>query len=181
MPIVMGAFRGFQVKEDPSKRTTAADGTAADKLKTNTPGQKDLAGNDRMDGNPNVKRQTTTPTNPSGSGQEESRGALSAAEETLPGNAVTNPTKPPVEKQSIGDGVAGPAGEGFGTDLERMLTELGNMAATLGSGPGGFISLATGKKIAGDKVMEHMGKIMNFLAGGIAGILAPLKLSLIHI
>ena len=46
------------------------------------------------------------------------------AEETLPGNAVTNPTKPPVEKQAIGDGVAGPAGEGFGTDLERMLTEL---------------------------------------------------------
>ena len=175
MPVVMGAFRGFQVKEDPTKRTTAADGTAADKLKTNTPGQKDLAGNDRMDGNPNVKRQTTTPTNPSGSGQEESRGALSAAEETLPGNAVTNPTKPPVEKQSISDGVAGPAGEGFGTDLERMLTELGNMAATMASGPAGFISLATGKKIAGDKVMEHMGKIMNFLAGGIAGILAPLK------
>ena len=175
MPVVMGAFRGFQVKEDPTKRTTAADGTAADKLKTNTPGQEDLAGNDRMDGNPNVKRQTTTPTNPSGSGQEESRGALSAAEETLPGNAVTNPTKPPVENQSISDGVAGPAGEGFGTDLERMLTELGNMAATMASGPSGFISLATGKKIAGDKVMEHMGKIMNFLAGGIAGILAPLK------
>ena len=175
MPVVMGAFRGFQVKEDPSKRTTAADGTVADKLKTNTPGQKDLAGNDRLDGNPNVKRQNTTPTNPTGSGNEESRGAISAAEETLPGNAVTNPTKPPVEKQSISDGVAGPAGEGFGTDLERMLTELGNMAATLASGPAGFISLATGKKVAGDKVMEHMGKIMNFLAGGIAGILAPLK------
>ena len=175
MPVVMGAFRGFQVKEDPEKRTTAADGTTADKLKTETPGQKDMAGNDRMDGSPMVKRQNTTPTNPTGSGNEESRGAISAAEETLPGNAVTNPTKPPVEKQAIGDGVAGAGGEGFGTDLERMLTELGNMAATLASGPAGFISLATGKKVAGDKVMEHMGKIMNFLAGGIAGILAPLK------
>ena len=175
MPVVMGAFRGFQVKEDPEKRTTAADGTTADKLKTETPGQKDMAGNDRMDGSPMVKRQNTTPTNPTGSGNEESRGAISAAEETLPGNAVTNPTKPPVEKQAIGDGVAGAGGEGFGTDLERMLTELGNMAATLASGPSGFISLATGKKVAGDKVMEHMGKIMNFLAGGIAGILAPLK------
>ena len=29
LPIVMGAFRGFQVKEDPSK-TTAADGTVAE-------------------------------------------------------------------------------------------------------------------------------------------------------
>jgi hypothetical protein len=121
------------------------------------------------------KKQTSTPTQPGQAGGEEARGAISAAEETLPGNAVTNPTKPPVEKQSIADGVAGPSGEGFSTDLERMLTELGNMAATLASGPGGFISLATGKKIAGDKVMEHMGKIMNFLAGGIAGILAPLK------
>ena len=175
MPVVLGAFRGFQTKEDPSKRTTAADGTVADEQKTNTPGQKDLAGNDRMDGGPYPKVQSSTPTSPTGAGQEESRGAISAAEQTLPGNAVTNPTKPPVEAQSIADGVAGAGGNGFSTDLERMLTELGNMAATMASGPGGFISLATGKKIAGDKVMEHMGKIMNFLAGGIAGILAPLK------
>ncbi len=175
LPIVMGAFRGFQTKEDPEKKTTVADGTVAEELKTETPQKKDLAGNERNDGNPFPKKQTSTPTSPSGNGQEEARGAISAAEETLPGNAVTNPTKPPVEKQSIADGVAGPSGEGFPDDLERMLTELGNMAATLASGPGGFISLATGKKVAGDKVMEHMGKIMNFLAGGIAGILAPLK------
>ena len=175
LPIVMGAFRGFQTKEDPSKKTTAADGTVAEELKTESPTKKDLAGNERNDGNSFVKVQTTTPNDPTGSGLEEARGAISAAEETLPGNAVTNPTKPPVEKQSIADGVAGAGGEGFQVDLERQLTELGNMAATLASGPSGFISLATGKKVAGDKVMEHMGKIMNFLAGGISGILAPLK------
>ena len=175
LPIVMGAFRGFQVKEDPKKKTTAADGSVAEELKTETPQKKDLAGNERNDGNPYPKKQTSTPTQPGAPGGEEARGAISAAEETLPGNAVTNPTKPPVEKQSIADGVAGPGGEGFSIDLERQLTELGNMAATLASGPSGFISLATGKKVAGDKVMEHMGRIMNFLAGGIAGILAPLK------
>ena len=175
LPIVMGAFRGFQTKEDPSKKTTAADGTVAEEKATNTPQKKDLAGNERNDGHPFPKRQATTPPDPAGSGMEESRGAISTAEETLPGNAVTNPAKPPVQAQSIADGVAGAGGEGFKIDLERQLTELGNMAATLGSGPGGFISLATGKKVAGDKVMEHMGKIMNFLAGGIAGILAPLK------
>ena len=175
LPIVMGAFRGFQTKEDPSKKTTAADGTVAEEKATNTPQKKDLAGNERNDGHPFPKRQATTPPDPAGSGMEESRGAVSTAEETLPGNAVTNPAKPPVQAQSIADGVAGAGGEGFKIDLERQLTELGNMAATLGSGPGGFISLATGKKVAGDKVMEHMGKIMNFLAGGIAGILAPLK------
>ena len=175
LPIVMGAFRGFQTKEDPSKKTTAADGTVAEEKATNTPQKKDLAGNERNDGHPFPKRQATTPPDPAGNGMEESRGAISTAEETLPGNAVTNPAKPPVQAQSIADGVAGAGGEGFKIDLERQLTELGNMAATLGSGPGGFISLATGKKVAGDKVMEHMGKIMNFLAGGIAGILAPLK------
>lgn len=175
LPIVMGAFRGFQVKEDAKKKTTAADGSVAEELKTETPQKKDLAGNERNDGNPYPKKQTSTPTQPGAPGGEEARGAISAAEETLPGNAVGNPTKPPVEKQSIADGVAGPGGEGFQIDLERQLTELGNMAATLASGPSGFISLATGKKVAGDKVMEHMGKIMNFLAGGIAGILAPLK------
>lgn len=175
LPIVMGAFRGFQVKEDPKKKTTAADGSVAEELKTETPQKKDLAGNERNDGNPFPKKQTSTPTQPGAPGGEEARGAISAAEETLPGNSVTNPTKPPVEKQSIADGVAGAGGEGFQIDLERQLTELGNMAATLASGPSGFISIATGKKVAGDKVMEHMGKIMNFLAGGIAGILAPLK------
>tara|TARA_A200000159_G_scaffold145999_1_gene152008 strand:- start:5563 stop:8286 length:2724 start_codon:yes stop_codon:yes gene_type:complete len=175
LPIVMGAFRGFQVKEDPKKKTTAADGSVAEELKTETPQKKDLAGNERNDGNPYPKVQTQTPTQPGSAGGEEARGVISAAEETLPGNSVTNPTKPPVEKQSIADGVAGAGGEGFQIDLERQLTELGNMAATLASGPSGFISLATGKKVAGDKVMEHMGKIMNFLAGGIAGILAPLK------
>ena len=49
------------------------------------------------------------------------------------------------------------------------------MASAMSSGPGGFVSVITGNKMAGDKVREHLGKTMNFLSGGIAGILAPLK------
>ena len=173
LPIVLGAFRGFQQKED-DKRTTVADGKNSQELKTNTPQQDDMAGKDKFAGAPFNKQQSKQPKDAKGT-PEESRGAISLGEETVPGNTVTNPIKPPVNKQSIGDGVAGPAGEGFETDLERMLTELGEMAAALGAGPGAWVSLVTGNKVAGDKVREHLGKIINFLAGGIAGILAPLK------
>jgi len=173
LPIVLGSFRGFQQKKD-DKRTTIADGKPANELKTNTPQQDDMSGKDKFAGNPFTKQQSSTPADPSGA-PEQSRGAISIGEETVPGNAVTNPMKPPVEKQSIGDGVAGPAGSGFETDLQRMLTELGQMAAALGEGPGAWVSLITGNKIAGDKVKEHLGKIVSFLAGGISGILAPLK------
>ena len=172
-PIVIGAFRGFQQKED-DKRTTAADGKVSKEMQTNSQPQKDMAGNDKMAGAPYNKQQSKSPKDAKGT-PEESRGAISLGEETVPGNTVTNPIKPPVNKQSIGDGVAGPAGEGFETDLERMLTELGEMASALAAGPGTFVSLITGNKVAGDKVREHLGKIINFLAGGIAGILSPLK------
>ncbi len=175
MPVVMGAFRGFQVKEDTEKKTTAADGTVALEKDTVSPQKQTLAGQENNAGNSFVIRQQTTPTAVGSTEIDESRGAISVAEETLPGNAVTNPIKPPTEKQSVADGVSGSGGGGFETDVTRMLTELGTMAATLASGPGGFISLVTGKKVAGDKVMEHMGKIMSFLAGGISGILAPIK------
>jgi hypothetical protein len=173
LPIVLGAFRGFQQKPD-DKRTTVADGKVAQELKTNTPQQDDMAGQDKFAGSPFNKQQSKQPKDAKGT-PEESRGGISLGEETVPGNTVTNPIKPPVNKQSIGDGVAGPAGEGFETDLERMLTELGEMASALGAGPGAWVSLITGNKVAGDKVREHLGKIINFLAGGIAGILSPLK------
>lgn len=171
LPIVLGAFRGFQQKPS-DKPTTVADGK--ENLNTNDPHQTDMAGAKQYDGNGFTKQQSNTPKDSKGT-PEESRGGISLGEETVPGNTVTNPIKPPVNKQSIGDGVAGPAGEGFETDLERMLTELGEMASALGSGPGAWVSLITGNKVAGDKVREHLGKIINFLAGGIAGILAPLK------
>ncbi|MFL2865557.1 MAG: hypothetical protein ACJZ8Y_10115 [Pirellulaceae bacterium] len=174
MPCVLGAFRGFKDQTDPEARTVVADAESARKQATKTPGQDDMAGNKRMDGNPFVKVQSTTPGSATGT-LEETRGGISTAEQILPGNAVTNPIKPPVSGQSVADGVGGPGGEGFETDVERMLTELGEMAATSASGPGGFVSLATGSKLAGDKVREHLGKICNFLAGGISGILAPLK------
>jgi hypothetical protein len=126
LPIVLGAFRGFQQKPD-DKRTTVADGKVAQELKTNTPQQDDMAGQDKFAGSPFNKQQSKQPKDAKGT-PEESRGGISLGEETVPGNTVTNPIKPPVNKQSIGDGVAGPAGEGFETDLERMLTELGEMA-----------------------------------------------------
>lgn len=173
LPIVMGAFRGFQ-ERDPEKKTTVADGTEARKLETVSPQKKDLSNQERNDGASFNKVQTTTPSTPAAA-IEESRGAISTAEQTLPGNAVTNPIKPPVETHAVADGVGGPSGEGFLTDVERMLTELGNMTASIAKGGGGFTAIATGNKIAGDPIREHLGKIANFLAGGIAGLLAPLK------
>ena len=173
LPCVLGSFRGFQQQQSDAD-TTIADPTIAEKKKTNTPGQKSLTGEQQKDGHPYPKVQTTTPSNTDGN-VEEARGVISTAEQTVPGNVVTNPIKPPVNANGIADGVAGPAGKGFETDLTRMLTELGEMAASMGSGPGGFVSVITGNKMAGDKVREHLGKVMNFLSSGISGILAPLK------
>ena len=170
LPCVLGAFRGFQQKES-DKKTTIADGSEG---VDSPPLVKDMTGQDRNEGNPFTKNQTGTPSG-EGGGVEESRGLISTAEETLPGNPVTNPIKPPVEAQSIPDGVGGPGGEGFEIDLERMMTELGQMSASVARVEGGLISLATGNRIAGDKIKEHLGRITNFLSGGIAGILAPLK------
>ena len=56
-----------------------------------------------------------------------------------------------------------------------MLQDLGEMATSSAWTKNGMISLATGHKIAGDKIREHLGRITNFLSSGIAGILAPLK------
>ena len=56
-----------------------------------------------------------------------------------------------------------------------MMTELGKWQHPLHESKVVLISLATGNRIAGDKIKEHLGRITNFLSGGIAGILAPLK------
>ena len=173
LPCVLGAFRGFQQQES-NAVTTLADPEIGKKLKTNTPQQQSLAGQEARDGNPFPKI-PLTPASPMGKVEESRGGGVNTAESRVPGNSVTNPIKPPTNAQAIGDGVAGPAGQGFEKDLKRMLTELGEMAASMSSGPGGFVSVITGNKMAGDKVREHLGKVMNFLSGGIAGILAPLK------
>ena len=52
--------------------------------------------------------------------------------------------------------------------MKRMLTEFAQMAASMSSGPGGFVSVITGNPMMGDKVREHLGKTMNFLSSGIA-------------
>ena len=173
LPCVLGAFRGFS-QEQSDGATTIADAGPANELKTSTPQQTDLVNNNARSGNPFPKNENT-PASPTGKQEEARGGGINMAEATTPGNAVTHPIKPPVDMQSVGDGVAGPAGGGFEKDLKRMLTELGNMSAALGRAENGLISLITGKTIAGDKVREHLGKTMNFLSGGIAGILAPLK------
>ena len=173
LPCVLGAFRGFQQQES-NAVTTLADPEIGKKLKTNTPQQQSLAGQEARDGNP-FPKVPLTPASPMGQVEESRGGGINTAESRVPGNSVTNPIKPPTNAQAIGDGVAGPAGQGFEKDLKRMLTELGEMAASMSSGPGGFVSVITGNKMAGDKVREHLGKTMNFLSGGIAGILAPLK------
>ena len=60
--------------------------------------------------------------------------------------------------------------------MTRMLTELGTMASSLATNPTGtFVSMITGKSVSGDKMLEHLGKIFNFISGGLSGILAPLK------
>ena len=174
LPCVLGAFRGFQQLEG-EKDTTLADPAEAEELKTDTPAQKTLAGQQDKSGNPFPKVQSQTPATSTGAIEEARGGGINTAEQTVPGNAVTNPIKPPVNGNGIADGVAGPSGKGFETDLTRMLTELGEMASAMGSGPGGFVSVITGNKMAGDKVREHLGKVMNFLSSGISGILAPLK------
>ena len=174
MPCVLGAFRGFRELDDESKRTVIADEESANKQATKTPAQTDMAGNLRLGGGPFTKLQSKTPSTATGE-IEESRGSISTAEQMLPGNAVTNPIKPPISGNSVADGVGGPGGDGFEVDLNRMLTELGEMSASIGRAKKGAISLVNGMKLAGDKVKEHLGKICNFLSGGIAGILAPLK------
>ena len=174
LPCVMGALRGFQTKAD-DKRTTVADGTQAEKRAVN-PNQAAMDGTEINSGSPLVKIQSEQPSDVNG-GQEESRGTgISTAEQTTEGNAVSNPIKPPTQAQSIADGAVGPAGDGFEKDMTRMLTELGTMASSLATNPAGtFVSMITGKSVSGDKMLEHLGKIFNFISGGLSGILAPLK------
>tara|TARA_B100000700_G_scaffold326544_1_gene438407 strand:+ start:2447 stop:5197 length:2751 start_codon:yes stop_codon:yes gene_type:complete len=173
LPCVLGAFRGFQQLQSDGA-TTIADATAANELKTDTPQQTDLTNVNARDGSPFPKNENT-PASPEGEQEESRGGGINMAEAVVPGNAVSNPIKPPVNGVGIADGVAGPAGKGFEKDMTRMLTELGEMAAAMSSGPGGFVSMITGNKMAGDKVREKLGTVMNFMAGGISGILAPLK------
>ena len=174
LPCVLGAFRGFQQQKSDAF-TTIADGTVAEKKKTTTPQQKALNDTPARDGN-SYPKTSLAPADEKASRPEEARGAgVNIAEATVDGNPVTNPIKPPTLAQGIADGVAGPAGGGFEKDMKRMLTELGQMAASMSSGPGGFVSVITGNPMMGDKVREHLGKTMNFLSSGISGILAPLK------
>ena len=143
LPCVLGAFRGFQQQKSDAF-TTIADGTIAEKKKTTTPQQKALNDTPARDGN-SYPKTSLAPADEKASKPEEARGAgVNIAEATVDGNPVTNPIKPPTLAQGIADGVAGPAGGGFEKDMKRMLTELGQMAASMSSGPGGFVSVITG-------------------------------------
>jgi hypothetical protein len=127
LPCVLGAFRGFQQLESDGA-TTIADAGPANELKTDTPQQTDLTNVNARSGSPFPKNENT-PASPTGDVEEARGGGINMAEAVVPGNAVTNPAKPPVNAVGIADGVAGPAGKGFEKDMSRMLTELGEMAA----------------------------------------------------
>lgn len=189
LPVVMGAFRGFKQADDQksasgkgkgaqetTKATTIAAIDNAQKHETNTPQQATMAGEKNPGGAPFAKDQQQAVASPAGAVEEARGGGITTAEACTPGNAVSNPIKPPTESQEVADGANGPAGEGFEKGLTRMLTELGTMAASIASGSDGqFISLITGKRINGDKILEHLGNLANYISSGISAILAPLK------
>ena len=108
LPVVLGAFRGFQ-QEKKDAATTIADPAVARELATNTPQKESLAGEIHLDGSPFPKH-PRTPASATGAVEEARGSGLNAAETRVDGNPVTNPIKPGINAVGIGDGVAGPAG-----------------------------------------------------------------------
>lgn len=181
IPMVMGAYhttKDVDLKSD----TFAADPTQANADADSPPAAETLTGQKVQGGN-TAPKVVAAPDGP-GMAKDESRGALGEAAAALAnkGDATSNPQVVPSERQGVADGVKGPAGEGFLTDLKRMLTELANLTTMLAKGKdGNYISLITGKKVLGDPVLDRLSKVMNFIYGGISGILAPLKNALAEI
>ena len=187
LPCVMGAIRSFKQSSDPNaanagdgmqkdvKKTTLADGTVAEEQATSTPQQKDAAGRESQGGN-SFAKVPETPGNAQGSNVDEAKQAgINPLVASTPGGPM-NPMKPPTEPQGIANGVAGPGGTGFETDISRMLTEVGNMAASVATDPvGGLYSMITGKPVNEDVIYRGIGNIMGYISRGISGILAPLK------
>ncbi len=189
LPCVLGSIRSFKALTDDTKkvtdeeiakkaaetsRTTIADGANAEENKVNNPAARDIKGNEVVTGTlPKV--QSTAPGSPTG-GTTPQNSAISIAEQSLPGNVVTNPIKPPSQPQGIGDGVNGPAGNNFERDLERMLTEVAGVATMVKKASNGQLySLTNGKLVSVNIIDEYVGKIKNFISGAFSGILSQFK------
>ena len=175
IPMVLGAFH--TVKETGTIGDTfAADPEEANKDKDSPPQAESLTGEKVNSGN-TAPKVITVPANPGGE-EDEARGALgkAAVVNSGHGDPTTNPMIVPSQMEGVADGVNGSAGSGFKTDVSRMLTELGNMGNQLARGKDGqYISIITGKIIPGDPIKERLDKIVNFVSGGLSGMLAPLK------
>ena len=175
VPMVMGAFhttKDMDLKSD----TFAASPKEANADADNPPAAQTLSGQKVHGGNTSPKV-TDSPASAGGEA-EESRGALGIAACALAGNgdATSNPQVLPSEKQGVADGVQGSTGGGFLTDVSRMLKEIGNVGSMLAlASDGNYVSLITGKKVIGDPIKDRLSKVMNYIYGGISGILAPLK------
>ena len=185
VPIVLGSIRGFKNKassKDPSGEPSTDEGAEATVLASSDealedlpPQAKTITGEDAHGGHPFNVVGSQTPGDENG-GEEKSRGIISQLEENTPGHYATNPIKVPAEAQGIADGLSGPNGEGFERDLNRMLTEFGQLGGSLAQGKdGNLVSLITGKKVRNNIISETLAGIKNAVSGAISGIMSSLK------
>tara|TARA_A100001388_G_scaffold25834_1_gene16671 strand:- start:7931 stop:10393 length:2463 start_codon:yes stop_codon:yes gene_type:complete len=187
LPVVMGSLRGFRGQSDPKQgddSATSEEGISATTIADNTEAlteeempetAKDIKGQVVNQGNSFVVDGSVTPGDENG-GEEKSNGVLSILEQESNGNVYTNPTGVPPDVQGIGNGVVGPSGEGFEKDLNRMLTEFGQLSGTLGRDlNGNLTSLITGKKVFNDVVNESLAGIKNYVSSAMSGIMSSLK------
>lgn len=187
LPVVMGSFRGFRNLSDkktsdgsPSTETEVGPTTvaAADEAlpdRSLPPQAKTIQGESVHGGAPFNVVGTSTAGDENG-GEEKSRGIMSKVELASPGNPVTNPIKVPAEAQGVGDGLNGPNGKGFAKDLERMLTEFGQLAGSLAKGEdGNLVSLISGKKVKNNIISDTLKNIKSAVSNAISGIMSALK------
>ena len=175
LPVVIGSFRGFKTDESGQDsevaKTVIADGEKAGELPEQA---QDLSGGEVAGGNP-FNKTGEQPANTDG-GESTDRGLLGILSRGLEGHYASNPMVIPTSVFGIADGAAGPAGSGFETDLERMLTEAGNLAATLAVDPlGNLVSIVTGKKVDNKILSKAIRGINLAIANGISGIMSWMK------
>lgn len=187
LPVVLGNFQHFRTASDPENEddspdttvqtgaTTVADPTLA-KTDNDMPEQaKALNGEVAHQGNSFVAVATETPGDENG-GEEKSRGVISQLNGDSPGNVYTNPIHISNEAFAIGDGLTGPRGEGFEKDLERMLTEFGQLSGSIAKdAENNYVSIITGKKIRNDLLTANLERIKVATSNMITGIMSSLK------
>ena len=187
LPVVMGSIHGMRNLSDSKSSdgdpetgeqisaTVVADSKEALTDEEMNPQSKAITGETVHSGNQFTVIGGDTPGDEQG-GEEKSRGVISILEQMSPGHYATNPLKIPAEAFGIADGIGGPTGEGFDKDLDRMLTELGNLSGSLAQGrDGNLVSLITGKKVKNDIIVTSLAKVKQFVANSITGVMSSLK------